>query len=261
MFRRAGFWTWRTIQRLKLLIDIPWSKHLCFLDSAPPGRPAAGPCARPSKAARAIPAVFAYSVVNELPPDIVRWSGARAVEDFLDELVAVAKDVDPECLCTFGNYPPTEFLNPRNVDFVCFNVYLHQQRPFENYLARLQTLADSKPLAPGGNGHRQPARGRGQKCEILEWQIESAFRAGLAGAVVFSFTDEWHKDEPRCARIGISALTTRDRQPKPSFAAVQRQIHQAALFSAAALSRRSPSSSPATTAAAPCSLVWIPWPG
>ena len=34
------------------------------------------------------PAVFAYSVVNELPPDIVRWSGARAVEEFLDDLVA-----------------------------------------------------------------------------------------------------------------------------------------------------------------------------
>ena len=67
---------------LKLLIDIPWNKHLCFLDSPvfkehalQAVRQAVQTCARH-------PAVFAYSIVNELPPDIVRWSGARAVEDF-----------------------------------------------------------------------------------------------------------------------------------------------------------------------------------
>src|SRR5205814_7601288 len=92
------------------------------------------------------PAVFAYSVVNEIPAEIVRWSGVRAMTDFIEDLVEVAKAVDPDGLCTFTSFPPTEFLHPQNTDFVCFNVYLHQQKPFENYLARLQTLADAKPL-------------------------------------------------------------------------------------------------------------------
>jgi glycosyltransferase involved in cell wall biosynthesis len=214
---------------LKLLIDVPWSKHLCFLDSSAfkgqardAVRAAVQSCARH-------PAVFAYSVVNEMPPDIVRWSGAGAVENFLDELVEVAKSVDPECLCTFGNYPPTEFLSPRNFDFLSFNVYLHQQRPFENYLARLQMLAESKPLLLGEIGIDSLREGEEQQGEILGWQIESAFRAGLAGAVVFSLTDEWHKDG-RDVPDWSFGLTTSTRQPKPSFEVVRRQFGQAPYF-------------------------------
>ena len=98
------------------------------------------------------PAVFAFSVANEIPPDIVRWSGAQAVADFIDDLVLEAKRADPECLCTFTNFPPTEFLRPQSLDFLCFNVYLHQRQPFENYLARLQMLAEAKPLLLGEFG-------------------------------------------------------------------------------------------------------------
>ena len=59
--------------------------------------------------------------------------------------MSLAKGIDPDCLCTFGNFPTTEFLNPQNVDFHCFNVYLHEPKAFENYLARLQMLElDSK---------------------------------------------------------------------------------------------------------------------
>ncbi|HEY3913367.1 MAG TPA: glycoside hydrolase family 2 TIM barrel-domain containing protein, partial [Verrucomicrobiae bacterium] len=155
---------------LKLLIDIPWGKHVCFLDSPVLRRDACTAVRNAVQACARHPAVFAYSVVNELPPDIVRWSGPKAIEAFLDELVEVAKAVDPECLCTFSNYPPTEFLRPQNIDFVCFNVYLHQQRPFENYLARLQMMADSKPLVLGEFGIDSLREGEQQKCEILQWQ-------------------------------------------------------------------------------------------
>ncbi len=138
--------------QLRLLIDIPWNKHLCFLDS-PASRGQARRAVRSAVADGAgHPAVFAYCIVNELPPDIVRWSGARAVEDFLDELIDEAKNTDPDCLCTFANYPPTEFLHPPGIDFLSFNVFLHQQRPFENYLARLQMMAGSKPLLLGETG-------------------------------------------------------------------------------------------------------------
>jgi O-antigen biosynthesis protein len=141
------------------------------------------------------PAVFAFSMTNEIPPDIVRWSGAKAVADFIDDLVQEAKRVDPECLCTFTNYPPTEFLHPQGVDFLCFNVYLHQEQPFKNYLARLQMLAGSKPLLLGEVGVDSLREGEARQCELLGWQIEGAFRGGLANVVVFSYTDD-------CSRMG-----------------------------------------------------------
>jgi O-antigen biosynthesis protein len=214
---------------LKLLIDVPWNKHLCFLDSPVFQEQARNAVRSAVQSCARHPAVFAYSVVNELPPDIVRWSGAGGVEGFLDELADVAKGVDPECLCTFGNYPPTEFLNPQNFDFLSFNVYLHQLRPFENYLGRLQMLAESKPLLLGEIGIDSVREGEDQQCEILSWQIESAFRAGLAGAIVFSLTDEWHKDG-RDVPDWNFGLTTSGREPKPAFEAVRRKFDQAPYF-------------------------------
>ena len=116
---------------LKLLVDVPWWKNGCFLDSAET-RATARKAVHDAVAACAHhPAIFAFSVVNEIPPDLVRWSGAEGVADFIDELVAVAKEVDAECLCTFANFPPTEFLQPRNLDFFTFNVYLHHPKPFD----------------------------------------------------------------------------------------------------------------------------------
>jgi hypothetical protein len=94
---------------LKLLVDIPWNQHLCFLDS-PHERASARRAVREAVVACAgHPAVFAFSVANEIPSDVVRWSGAAQVAGFLDELVAEARAADPGCLCTFGNYPPSEF--------------------------------------------------------------------------------------------------------------------------------------------------------
>src|SRR5580692_5804405 len=51
---------------LKVLIDIPWSKHLCFLDSAELRKEAREAVRTAVKACARHPAVFAYSVVNEV---------------------------------------------------------------------------------------------------------------------------------------------------------------------------------------------------
>ncbi|MEP6662626.1 MAG: glycosyltransferase [Verrucomicrobiota bacterium] len=214
---------------LKLLIDIPWGKHLCFLDSPKSRQDACAAIRQGVRACAVHPAVFAYSIVNEISPDIVRWSGAGAVENFLDTLVDAAREIDPDCLCTFANYPPTEFLHPRNMDFFCFNIYLHQQKPFENYLSRLQMHADTRPLIVGEFGIDSLREGEAQKCEMLDWQIETTFRGGLAGTVVFSFTDDWYKDGRQIEdwQLGV---TTFDRQKRDSFAVVQKRFAAAPYF-------------------------------
>lgn len=214
---------------LKLLVDVPWPKHLCFLDSRKSQAEARRTVRQTVGACRGHPAVFAFSVANEIPADIVRWSGVARVEKFIDQLVAEAKSADPDCLCTFASFPPTEFLLPEDTDFTCFNLYLHQPRAFESYLARLQTLAGGKPLVLGEFGMDSLREGEARKCEFLEWQIESAFRSGLAGTVIFSFTDDWFRGGMRIEDWGFG-LTTRERQPQESYFAVQRQYRIAPHF-------------------------------
>lgn len=214
---------------LKILVDVPWPKHLCFLDSAEAQAEARRTVRQAVEATRGHPALFAYSVVNEISAEIVRWSGVARVERFIDRLIDDAKSIDPHCLCTFTSYPPTEFLQPQNPDFVCFNVYLHQPKAHDAYLARLQTLADSRPLVLGEFGMDSLREGEAHKCEFLAWQIEGAFRNGLAGAVVFSYTDDWFRGGMQIEDWAFG-LTTRDRQPKESFRVVQKQFRTAPHF-------------------------------
>jgi O-antigen biosynthesis protein len=215
-------------RKLKVFIDVPWSRHLCF-DSAERREQARKAVREAVYACANHAAVFAYSIANEIPADIVRWTGAKSVSNFIDELIAEAKHADPGCLCTFSNFPPTEFLNPLSVDFVCFNVYLHNEQPFKNYLARLQMTAESKPLVLGEFGIDSLREGEARKCEMLSWQIEAAFRAGLAGTVVFTFTDEWYRDNRLIDDWQMGIVMT-DRQRKDSFATVQRQFSVAPHF-------------------------------
>jgi glycosyltransferase involved in cell wall biosynthesis len=214
---------------LKVLIDIPWSKHLCFLDSAETRRAARQAVREAVQATRGHPAVFAYSVVNEVSAEITRWSGVGRVERFIDELVDEARQADPDCLCTFTSFPPTEFLRPETIDFVCFNVYLHEPAAFEGYLARLQTLAGEKPLVLGEFGMDSIREGATRQGEFLRWQIELAFRNGLAGTVLFSFTDDWWRGGMQIEDWGFG-LTTRDRRPKEAFTIVQQQYRAAPYF-------------------------------
>ncbi len=214
---------------IKALVDVPWNKHQCFLDSAAQREAARRTVREAAKKCAVHPAVFAVSVANEIPADIVRWSGAQAVGEFLDELVAEVKSVDRELLCTFGNFPPTEFLRARSVDFWCWNVYLHFRRPFENYLARLQMLADTKPLVLGEFGIDSLRESEEQQAEILGWQVEAAFRSGCAGTIIFSFTDDWFQ-AGEAVTGWTFGLVGRDRHPKPAFAAVKRQFALAPYF-------------------------------
>ncbi len=98
------------------------------------------------------PAIQAYSIGNEIPPDVVRWHGAKRVERFLRELMDVAKQADPQRLVTYANYPPTEYLDLSFLDFVTFNVYLHEREQFRRYLLRLQNLVGEQPLVLGEIG-------------------------------------------------------------------------------------------------------------
>src|SRR5882672_2775451 len=69
---------------LKVLVDIPWPKHLCFLDSDESQQVARDAVREAVRATCGDSAIFAYSVVNEISAEIVRWSGVARVERFIE---------------------------------------------------------------------------------------------------------------------------------------------------------------------------------
>src|SRR5258708_6387947 len=56
-----------------VLIDIPWSKHVCFLDSARAQAEARQAVRQAVQRGQGYASIFAYSVGNEIPASIVRW--------------------------------------------------------------------------------------------------------------------------------------------------------------------------------------------
>jgi glycosyltransferase involved in cell wall biosynthesis len=214
---------------LKILVDYYWPKHTCFLDDPESMQFARRTTRQAVEATAGHPAVLALTLANEIPPDVARWYGAKRIENFIDELAGIVKSIDPQRLVTFVNFPPTEFLQPTSIDFVSFNVYLHESRPFSNYLDRLQGIAGDKPLVLAEFGVDSMREGEERKAQILAGHIESAFRAGLAGAFIFAFTDDWHTGGHQIENW-FFGLTDKDRKPRRSFHAVAEQFKRAPYF-------------------------------
>src|SRR5580700_1156906 len=201
---------------LKVLVGLPWSQHVAFLDNPTvvagireAVRDGVRACARH-------PAVFAYLVGNEIPPDMVRWHGAEAVRRFLRELVGLVREAHPGALVSYANFPSTEYLSVDYIDFLCFNVYLHDETAFRRYIARLHNLAVDKPLVLTEFGVDSMRLGEAEQREILSWQVRAAFAAGAAGTFVFAWTDEWFTGG-HLIEDWAFGLVDRDREPKPAF--------------------------------------------
>jgi len=207
-------------RHIRALISIPWAEHLEFLKDTKI-RNEAKKAVRDGVSKNAgHPAVFGYLVGNEIPSTMVRWLGARQVTEFVEQLIAIGRAADPRALFSYASYPPTEYLLPQNSDFVTFNVYLHRQDDFERYLARLQNLAEDKPLILGEFGMDTIRHAESEQAEMLRWHIESVVRGGLAGTIVYAWTDEWFRGGQEILDWSFG-LVRRDRSQKPAFDTVK----------------------------------------
>lgn len=205
---------------LAVFVDVPWPKHVCFLDSAEARREARQLVRSAAERGRSHPCVLAYSVGNEIPPNIVRWHGARRVERFLAELADVARQADPDGLVTYASYPSTEYLDLAFLDFATFNVYLHEPAAFRRYLFRLQNLVGDKPLVLGELGMDTLRHGEAEQARFLAGHLREAALMGLAGTFVFSWTDDWHTGGYPIESWAFG-ITRADRSPKASWHALR----------------------------------------
>jgi GT2 family glycosyltransferase len=207
-------------QTIAIFLDVPWPKHLCFLEYSSARVEARRLVRHAATLGRDHSCILAYSIGNEIPPDVVRWHGARRVVRFLSELRDVVKQADAEGLVTYANYPPTEYLDPSFLDFVTFNVYLHDREPFRHYLFRLQNLVGDKPLLLGEIGMDSLRNGERAQADFLAGHTREAMLMGLVGTFVFSWTDEWYTGGHPIEDWAFG-ITDADRAPKPSFHALR----------------------------------------
>jgi GT2 family glycosyltransferase len=210
---------------MAVFLDVPWPKHLCFLEGDQTQAEARRIVRQAAKRGQNHPCVLAYSIGNEVPPDIVRWHGARRVERFLAELRDAVKQTDPAALVTYANYPPTEYLGLSFLDFVTFNVYLHDLETFRRYLFRLQNLVGDKPLLLGEVGMDTLRHGEREQARFLAGHVREALLMGFAGAFIFSWTDDWHTGGHQIENWAFG-ITHADRLPKASYA-VLREVFEA----------------------------------
>lgn len=207
--------------QIKALITLPWEQHVSFLDSSRRRQAIRKRLADMVTMNAGHPAIFSYIVGNEIPSGMVRWYGSYKVESFIDSLVDTARKCDSRPLYTYANYPSTEYLLPAAVDYYCYNVYLHRQAEFQRYLARLQNLAGEKPLLLGECGMDTIRHTEEEQADMLRMNIETVGRMGLAGTVLFSWTDEWFTGG-RLIEDWKFGLVDAQRNPKKSFFEVQR---------------------------------------
>jgi GT2 family glycosyltransferase len=208
----AGLW---------VQIGVPWEQHVAFLEER--GRASAIEARVREGVARCAghPAVLCYSVGNEVPAAIVRWTGAARVERHIRRLYDATKEVDPEGLVTYVNFPTTEYLNLPFLDLLAYNVYLESTRRLSSYIGRLHHQAGNRPLLMAELGLDSRTHGTGRQARLVSRQVRAAVERGCAGSFVFAWTDEWHRGGQDVDGWDFG-LTTRDRRPKPALHDVAR---------------------------------------
>src|SRR5215207_8883221 len=107
---------------LRVMVGIPWSQHVAFLDEAKVKRAVRQQIHSAVTTLRDHPAVLMFALGNEIPASVIRWHGQDRVETFLHELYDGAKSIAPESLFTYVNFPPTEYLDLPFLDVCAFNV-------------------------------------------------------------------------------------------------------------------------------------------
>lgn len=206
---------------LRLIVTHPWAQHIDFLADKTAAHAIVQGFRELVRSLAGDSRILAYLVGNEVPPDIVRWRGVQAVRDFLESLVDAGRAEDPGALFSYANFPPTEYLQPRNLDFICFNVYLHEDERLEAYLRRLHHLAGNLPLVIGEFGMDSAGQGEEAQADYYRHQTSILRDLAVAGEAAFSYCDEWYTGG-RLIEDWSFGLVRRDRSHKPAWDALKK---------------------------------------
>src|SRR5262249_57847391 len=97
---------------VRILITLPWAKHVEFLFRAKTRREIVRLVREAVALHAGHSAIFGYLVGNEIPTTMVRWLGVRRVFQFFGALVWVGPAGDTNILFSFPRVSPTSVLFP-----------------------------------------------------------------------------------------------------------------------------------------------------
>src|SRR5436190_3652377 len=175
--------------RLRLVCGIPWTQHVDFIAEHRVAEDARRRIVEEAGRLGRHPCVAAFLVGNEIEKTLVRWMGPERVLAFIESLIAAAKEAAPAKLVSYASYPSTEYLIPRNSDFIAFNVFLEGRDAFARYVQHLQNLAAGKPLVLTEFGLDTKANGEAAQAEAFRWHREVCATQAVAGSCWFSYSD------------------------------------------------------------------------
>jgi GT2 family glycosyltransferase len=225
---------------LRVFGGLRWPQAVDFLADPAVLAAARVTLAESLRAVEGEPALAGVFVANEVPADLARWMGPVETRRAIEGLIALGKELRPDLLWCYGNYPSTEYLEPENADFTAFNVYLEDETAFRRYLRRLHHIAGDRPVMISEFGLDSRRNGTGRQAEILAWGIRAAREEGMAGTTIYAWSDRWWNAGMEVTDWDFG-LTARDGSAKPALAAVEQ-----------ALARPAPAPPPARFSAIVC---------
>ncbi len=166
------------------------------------------------------PALVGVYVGNEIPPDLARWMGPLKVRRALEGLIATGREIAPQLLFAYANFPSTEYLEPENADFTAFNIYLEAEQPFRDYLRRLHHIAGDRPLVVSEFGLDSRRNGLEKQAETLRWANRAALDLETAGMTIYAWSDRWHNGGVDVTDWDFG-LTNREGAEKPALNAAR----------------------------------------
>lgn len=198
---------------LRIMAGVPWTQHVDFFRDDRAAADAMERIRHESRRLASHPEVAGILVGNEIEKTLVRWMGPERVLHFIERLISEAKSTAPETLVGYASYPSTEYLVPRNADFLAVNVFLERPAAFRRHVQHLMNLAAGRPLIISEFGLDTASHGEAAQAEALRWEEEICRDAGAAGNFWFSYTDEWHRGGEEVTGWDFG-LVTRDRREK-----------------------------------------------
>ena len=161
------------------------------------------------------PALIGLYIGNEIPSDLVRWMEPDKVRQVLENLISIGRNIAPNLLFAYANYPSTEYLELENADFTAFNIYLEEPDTFVSYLKRLQNIAGDRPLVISEFGLDSQRNSPETQAQTIAWGLRHAYEEETAGFTVYAWSDLWQNAgmEVTDWSFGIT-----DRQGKPKLA-------------------------------------------
>lgn len=215
---------------LRLLVGIPWTDHVDFLRDRRLKKEIQTKVVQAVTGLKDEPCVAGFLIGNEIEKTLVRWMGPAQVQHFLEDLIEATHRIAPQALVSYATYPSTEYLIPRNADFLAVNLYLEDPEALAVYLQRLQNLAGNKPLLITEFGLDTAAHGEERQADTQAWFAKGCTEKAVAGTVWFSYTDEWFRGQEDVSewRFGLvnaarqerevcHRLKAREKPPEPAF--------------------------------------------